>query len=135
MLLLFILCSGTLFANELSFEALADAAYPREVTLRGFLYRTQAGDLVLAAEPNLKSCCVGAQHQVKRQIIVEGNMDDPKAGQVYVLQGILTVDPITSSYLLRESYQIQSQVDITRYATYISLMVLIIGLCLAYLRK
>ena len=135
MLLLFILCSGTLFANELSFEALADAAYPREVTLRGFLYRTQAGDLVLAAEPNLKSCCVGAQHKVKKQIFVEGHIENPIAGQVYVLQGIFTVDPITGSYLLREAARVHSQADFSKWTAVCILLVFIAAICLAYLRK
>lgn len=97
LLLFFVLCSGTLHAKELSFDSLAEAAYPQEVTVCGFLYRTQSGDLVLAAEPNLKSCCVGGRHTVEKQIYVEGDIESLKAGQVYLLQGIFTVDPFKDS--------------------------------------
>lgn len=124
-----------LLAHELSFESLGDTSYPQEVSMRGFLYRTQAGDLVLAAEPNLKSCCVGAPHQVKKQIFVTGNIENPIAGKVYVVQGNLTVDPNEGRYLLRDAHVIQSQINASNWTAFFIVLIIIATLCLAYLRK
>lgn len=42
-----------------------DLSLPKRVHIRGFLYRTEKGEWVLAAEPNLKSCCIGKKSQVQ----------------------------------------------------------------------
>ncbi|MCE5318539.1 MAG: hypothetical protein LLG04_14405 [Parachlamydia sp.] len=125
-------------AAELSFESLAEAAYPQEVTVRGFLYRTQAGDLVLTGEPNLKSCCVGGAHKVEKQIYVEGDIESPKSGQVYLLQGVFTVAPkkdsaghLTRLYLLRDARVIPSQENVSKWAAAVSIIILI-AVCLVF---
>lgn len=63
----------------------------RLVNVRGFLYHNSSGELILASQPNLKSCCIGSQGLVYQQILVRGKLD-PEA-QVVTLQGIFKIDP------------------------------------------
>ena len=44
-----------------------DKWHEKEVALRGFLYRDSSGQLILAHEPNLKSCCIGKK---EKQVLV-----------------------------------------------------------------
>lgn len=46
----------------------------RQIYIRGFLYETENGALILAGEPNLKSCCVGSHHNVANQITIQGDL-------------------------------------------------------------
>lgn len=135
MLLFLLLSSRMLCGNELSFDDLSAAPYPQEVIMRGFLYRTQSGDLVLASEPNLKSCCVGAKHKSKQQIFVEGDVGNPEAGEVYLLHGIFNVDPGKGIYFLREAYIIKPQTDPIKWSVAFILVIFLAALCLAYLKK
>lgn len=65
----------------------------QEVSLRGFLYETQEGGRILAAEPNLKSCCVGAADRQERQVWVLGpDVTLPSMARVVVLRGRLSRD-------------------------------------------
>jgi hypothetical protein len=62
------------------------------VAIRGFLYETPESLMVLAAEPDLKSCCVGSASKRQRQLLVTGNIDRAVAGGGAVtLQGNLVV--------------------------------------------
>lgn len=78
-----ILCALTMFSGAsaevpifLNFEQLN---YPestvlnlegKEVAMRGFLYRHLDNRWILAADANLKSCCVGSKDKSARQIIL-----------------------------------------------------------------
>lgn len=48
----------------------------KEVRMRGFLYRDAQGNVVLAREPNLKSCCVAAPHKLSEQVFVQGALPE-----------------------------------------------------------
>jgi len=64
----------------------------REVSIRGFLYHFN-DQHILAPEPNLKSCCVGASHTNHRQITVSGlpnHIELPT--NAVVLRGTFTID-------------------------------------------
>lgn len=66
-----------------------------EVHIRGFLFRSTEGELLLASEPNLKSCCVGSQEKITRQLVIAGNLELPKGfSKAVSLEGRFRVDPI-----------------------------------------
>lgn len=44
------------------------------IQIRGFLYETSDFRIVLATEPNLKSCCVGSALKKQKQILVSGDV-------------------------------------------------------------
>jgi hypothetical protein len=88
---LLFLCSHLLCAEEtaLSFdffqlEGLVEdenAPVPSQrIHIRGFLYQTQDGEVVLAREPDLKTCCVGSESKRQTQLLVVGDVRD-KVGQ------------------------------------------------------
>lgn len=84
--------------NELSSEKLPEILQPyqhQEVSIRGFVYRTQDGKVVLAAEPNLKSCCVANRGTIARQVILEGsNLPLSNDGRVKEVQGRFAIEPL-----------------------------------------
>jgi hypothetical protein len=92
--LLFLAAAEASEPASLSFENLADTPSHQEVIVRGFLYQTKEGGWLLAAVPNLKSCCFAARHCVERQIFVEGDMGQPHPGRVYSVQGTFVVEPV-----------------------------------------
>lgn len=62
------------------------------VTIRGFLYESPEASMVLAAEPNLKSCCVGSASKREKQLLVVGDLDSTDGGgNAVTLQGNLVV--------------------------------------------
>lgn len=81
--------------TEISFldlnSKIASEVDNQEIKIRGFLYQQENGLLILAAEPNLKSCCVGNINKKDRQIIVEGSIV-PNSKAV-MLQGLFKNDP------------------------------------------
>lgn len=48
------------------------------ISIRGFLYKTADQQWILAADPDLKSCCVGAKNKARRQIYLEGELALPQ---------------------------------------------------------
>lgn len=63
--------------------------HQKQIRIRGFLYRAEDGRLILAEHPNLKSCCVASQKNLKSQLIVTGNVSPPTYGQAVFLEGKL----------------------------------------------
>jgi hypothetical protein len=113
----FNLCANT--SELLSFQQLMEYSrdniqelpnlHQRYIRIRGFLYRAEDGRLILAAEPNLKSCCLD-KISIERQIAISGNLQMPiESGNIVVVEGKLIVDPTVddngqwkSLYLLEE---------------------------------
>lgn len=76
----------------------------QEVSLRGFLYETQDGGKILAAEPNLKSCCVGTADRQERQVWVLGpDVTPPSMARVVVLRGRLSRDEAGRGFQLQNA--------------------------------
>lgn len=60
----------------------------QQIAIRGFLYQTADKQWILAADPDLKSCCVGASDKARRQIYLEGKLKVPQqTTQAITLQG------------------------------------------------
>jgi hypothetical protein len=61
----------------------------QEVVIRGFLYPKEGGQWILAAEPNLRSCCVGTAKNARRQFRVEfaGQVPDEAASTARSVKG------------------------------------------------
>lgn len=65
----------------------------REVQIRGFLYQKEDGSWILAAEPNLRTCCVGAPGKAKGQIALADDFSATPTKRVVTLQGSLIISP------------------------------------------
>lgn len=90
-----LICSFFLFGSvsgdpiSTSFQELSKPGLVnQEIALRGFLYFNQ-DHWILAAESNLKSCCVGTIQKSNSQIILDSNLDRPPASKVVLIQGTL----------------------------------------------
>lgn len=67
---------------------------PQSIKIRGFLHKTSDHRWVLAAEPNLKSCCVGSHANRSRQLLISGCVEVSQDCRFPVtVQGILKMDP------------------------------------------
>lgn len=99
-----------------------EALQNQTVQIRGFLYHKldEEGMWVLAAEPNLKSCCVGNKDKAGRQLIVNGDMlkDSSRAT---LLEGKLLISNQSQGYFyaLNEAV-IQREADSYSSPTYVA---------------
>lgn len=78
-----------LAVTPIGFHQLAQMDTPQEVQIRGFLYRADDGRWVLAEEPNLKSCCIGASHNAERQVVLNTDYVEAPLGFVVTVEGNL----------------------------------------------
>lgn len=63
------------------------------IEIRGFLYKTADSNLILAAEPDLKSCCIGSTSKRHKQLLVSGNVQPEMSEKSPItLQGNLHMD-------------------------------------------
>lgn len=81
LMLVFLFCPIVLFGkvSEISFLDLNSSKISlensgQEVIIRGFLYKDSEGNLLLANEPGLKSCCIGSKANLPKQIVVLGKL-------------------------------------------------------------
>lgn len=84
---------------DLDFHALKDQSRMefikgRKVKIRGFLYSKGKNEWVLAADPNLKTCCIGSKEKATQQIFLDGKFSEKLVNQVIEVEGILNFDPI-----------------------------------------
>ena len=64
-----------------------------ELSLRGFLYKTDQGEWILSAEPNLKSCCVGTKSKAQSQVALSGNLDESHLQKAVTVKGNWSKEP------------------------------------------
>ncbi|CUI17819.1 Conserved putative membrane protein [Candidatus Protochlamydia naegleriophila] len=83
----------------LTFDSLEQSSleqeFPRVIHMRGFLYQTPSQSLVLAAQPDLKSCCIGTSSKVSEQIFVKGEIaKEALTHRAVTVQGVLKREPL-----------------------------------------
>lgn len=59
------------------------------VEVRGFTYRTERGEWVLAGQPNLKSCCTGSENRRSEQIVLRGWGGEEPSRRAVKVRGLL----------------------------------------------
>lgn len=71
----------------------------QQIRIRGFLYTTKEGRTILAAEPNLRTCCVGSANAISRQIFIQGNsLPSKEFGEAVLLEGKFVIDPLQDKH-------------------------------------
>jgi hypothetical protein len=78
--------------SELSDPDILITCCNKSIEIRGFLYEKE-GLQFLAAQPGLKSCCVGSEQKKEEQIAVYGLPTTPPLIQAITLQGTFHYDP------------------------------------------
>lgn len=63
------------------------------VTVRGFWYPLNEHEGILAAQPNLKSCCIGSSDKIYKQIIVKNAPSQFPLNQIVTLHGVFEINP------------------------------------------
>ena len=132
-LILMLTCSLPSSANcteTVTFELLMESDPGKfqqtEIAIRGFLYQSN-GQLILAAEPNLKSCCVANPTSIKRQIVVVGpDFNSVNTLFAVLLQGVLTVD--TQNHFILINANIVEQKHNNLIWIFVFLIVILLGL-------
>lgn len=105
----------------LTFDSLEQASLKqgekRVIQIRGFLYQTPNQSLVLAAHPDLKSCCIGTSSKIVEQIFVKGEISkEALTHRAVTVQGVLKKEPLFDArgepvqlYVLEEATLLSSK--------------------------
>ena len=80
-----------------SLDEAKESLHAKEVKIRGFVYQTSDGRVILAGKPDLRTCCVGSVLNVWQQIALDVPAEDIPAGQAVTVEGWLHVNPIYDS--------------------------------------
>lgn len=72
----------------------------QEVKIRGFLYQMPEGQWLLAAQPNLRSCCVGSELKRDSQIFLEGNVALAETKSTILVKGTLYREPNEGQHII-----------------------------------
>lgn len=89
--------------QEITFAQLTDANWiGREVIIRGFLYKKD-GLQILASEPNLKTCCIGAAHKKDNQVVIQNPLPDHPLERTVRIKGRLAYNKGALSYSIEDA--------------------------------
>lgn len=81
-----------LFNEKLEGKESIEASNGKRVQIRGFWRGISSEEGVLAATPDLKSCCIKAPEKIHQQVIVRGDLRGISSGAV-TLEGFFKIDP------------------------------------------
>jgi hypothetical protein len=110
--LLFLTFCSSLFANNIQTEEpvwlrwndseLWEDSKNTRVTIRGFCYPTSTDAWILSAQPDLKTCCVGASKELHHQILIVSGpilqtLKNQSPGQVIQVIGFFRIQPAYAS--------------------------------------
>lgn len=89
----------------------------QQVMIRGFLYSAGDEAWILASEPNLKSCCVGASGKRGLQLAVTGSLPKEPPATALLVQGTLKVTPgsLKSFYALDQAFIIEEPLSFSLF--------------------
>lgn len=113
----------------LTFDQLADGKYDQhEIQIRGFLYPTVDG-YILAATPNVKSCCLRSPARIQEQILIKDKLSKSHSGIVVNLQGTLRIAPkynetgeLSQYYLLDDVKELSTSFSIQSFGSIVGLI-------------
>jgi hypothetical protein len=66
----------------------------QEDLVRGFVYKKEDGSWILAEEPNLKSCCIGSEKNLDKQIALKGDFSNVLPHRAVTVSGKLKEEPL-----------------------------------------
>lgn len=89
----------------------------QQVMIRGFLYSAGDETWILASEPNLKSCCVGASSKRGLQLTVTGSLPKEPPITALLVQGTLKVTPesLKSFYALEQAFIVEEPFSLSLF--------------------
>ncbi len=88
--------------------------HQHEVEVRGFLYQSADQRWILASEPNLKVCCMGAPSKISQQIFLSGKALVP-SNQAVTVRGLFQVDPLWGEQgILQQLYRMENTMVVSR---------------------
>jgi hypothetical protein len=107
--------------------------HDQDVQIHGFLYPAQEGCWILAAEPALKTCCIGNVNKVAQQIFVSGDFPRSSSSRAVILQGRFVVNPIKDSQgHWKQLYQLENAILIEpKKSQWTATSLALGGLCIA----
>jgi hypothetical protein len=105
--------------------------HQKNVSIRGFLYKAKEGQLILASEPNLKTCCIGSPHKIWQQITLIDELESIPEKQAVTIEGTIVVNPSwDSNHKLKSVFEMENAHLISKSSSLvIPFKRLIMGLC------
>lgn len=77
----------------MTFDELETISEPTIGEIRGFIYKSKDGQWIIDERPNLKSCCIGAEENVKRQVFLDDEIAGLDHNIMVHFKGTLTISP------------------------------------------
>lgn len=124
--------------KKLSFTMLEKAPVVKdlsgqEVEVRGFVYESKQGKVVLASQPNLKSCCVGSTKKIRNQIVLLGDLPEIPLQRAVTVQGYFVTDPtygeddeLIGLYYLKNITLLNDFDDVTIYSLVVFIVIILL---------
>ncbi|MGA8164071.1 MAG: hypothetical protein WB791_03480 [Waddliaceae bacterium] len=127
---------------SLTFSDLAHASehHNQWIHIRGFLYRRENGDWMIAKEPDLKTCCLGSRKKLFDQMPIYGDLRAGPHKHAVTVMGRLDALPtwdhegkLVDLFHLKEAKILPEQGGKARGFVWIALATAAIGMVLVFL--